>query len=169
MQKDTTCTARSHRPDILHVQKMDLWEIIHPKGILVHSFCLVLLKFIPLYLCQEHPVVGILFSMGTIDIRKVFGENVKHYRKKAGLSQEQLAEKLDISTNHMSVIETGGKFVTYKLLERIVETFDIMPAALFFMPGTAPFDDTVQNKVNTIIKEELETAGVEIAKRIAKL
>ncbi|MBQ6565449.1 MAG: helix-turn-helix transcriptional regulator [Treponema sp.] len=84
--------------------------------------------------------------MGTVDIRKVFGENVKHYRKKAGLSQEQLAEKLDISTNHMSVIETGGKFVTYKLLERLVETFGVMPAALFFMPGAAPFDDTVQNK-----------------------
>ena len=32
--------------------------------------------------------------MGTVDIRKVFGENVKHYRKKAGLSQEQLAKKL---------------------------------------------------------------------------
>lgn len=107
--------------------------------------------------------------MTTVDIRKVFGDNVKHYRKKAGLSQEQLAEKLDISQNHLSVIETGGKFVTYKLLERIVETFDIMPAALFFMPGTAPFDDTVQNKVNTIIKAELESAGVEIAKRIAKL
>lgn len=107
--------------------------------------------------------------MGTVDIRKVFGKNVKHYRKKAGLSQEQLAEKLDISPNHMSVIETGGKFVTYKLLERIVETFGIMPAALFFMPGTAPFDDTAQNKVNTIIKEELDSAGVEIAKRIAQL
>ena len=148
---------------------MEYRAIIQPKGINVQSFYLVLAKIISLYLCQEVSVVGILFSMGTVDIRKVFGENVKHYRKKAGLSQEQLAEKLDISTNHMSVIETGGKFVTYKLLERIVETFGIMPAALFFMPGTAPFDDTVQNKVNTIIKEELESAGVEIAKRIAKL
>ena len=37
------------------------------------------------------------------------------------------------------------------------------------MSGAAPFDDTVQNKVNTIIKEELGSAGVEIAKRIAKL
>ena len=107
--------------------------------------------------------------MATVDIRKIFGENVKHYRKKAGLSQEQLSEKLDISQNHLSVIETGGKFVTYKLLERLVETFGVMPAALFFMPGAAPFDDTVQNKVNTIIKEELESAGVEIAKRIAQL
>ena len=38
-------------------------------------------------------------------------------------------------------------------------------ADLFFVPGTAPFDGTVQNKVNTIIKEELESAGVEIPKK----
>ena len=75
--------------------------------------------------------------MDEIDIRKIFGENVKYYRKKAGLSQEQLAEKLDVSPNHVSVIETGGKFVTYKLLERMISIFDIMPATLFYVPGTA--------------------------------
>ena len=77
-----------------------------------------------------------------------------------------LPNKMDLFHPQLLTIT---QFVTYKLLERIVETFDIMPAALFFMPGTAPFDDTVQNKVNTIIKEELESAGIEIAKRIAKL
>lgn len=107
--------------------------------------------------------------MTEIDIRKIFGENVKYYRKKAGLSQEQFAEQLEISPNHLSVIETGGKFVTYKLLERIVSSFNIMPAALFFTPGTASFDDTLQNKINSIVKEEIETATIEISKRIAKL
>lgn len=51
--------------------------------------------------------------MDETNIRKIFGENVKFYRKKQGLSQEQLAELLEISTNHLSVIETGTKFVTY--------------------------------------------------------
>ena len=96
--------------------------------------------------------------MAAVNIRKIFGENLKYYRKKAGLSQEQLAEKLGVSPNHLSVIETGGKFVTYKLLERIISLFDIMPSALFFTPGTASFDDTLQNKINTIIKEEIENS-----------
>ena len=39
---------------------------------------------------------------------------------KRNLSQEQLAEKLEVSPNHLSVIETGSKFVTYKLLEKII-------------------------------------------------
>lgn len=107
--------------------------------------------------------------MDEIDIRKIFGENVKYYRKKAGLSQEQLAEKLDISPNHLSVIETGGKFVTYKLLEKMISIFDIMPAALFYVPGTASNDDTIQNKINSIIKTELDSAYKEISNKISKL
>ena len=34
--------------------------------------------------------------MREINVRKIFGENVKKYRKQLGLSQEQLAEKLFI-------------------------------------------------------------------------
>ena len=104
-----------------------------------------------------------------LDIRKIFGENVKHYRKKLGLSQEQLAEKLDISPSHMSVIETGSKFVTYKLLEKLVSILQVMPAALFYTSGTASCDDTLQNKINAIIEDELDSASDNISKRIASL
>ena len=110
-----------------------------------------------------------IFTMDEIDIRKIFGENVKYYRKKIGLSQEQLAEKLDISPNHLSVIETGGKFVTYKLLEKLIAIFDIMPAALFYVSGTANNDDTIQNKINSIIKSELDSAFTEISHKISKI
>lgn len=107
--------------------------------------------------------------MVEIDIRKIFGANVKYYRKKAGFSQEQMAEKLNISTNHMSVIETGGKFVTYKLLERLVSVLDVMPAALFYTQGTATCDDTLQNKINSIVKGELDSACKEISQKLVLL
>lgn len=107
--------------------------------------------------------------MENLDIRKVFGENVKYYRKKMGLSQEQLAEKLDVSPNHMSVIETGGKFVTYKLLEKMVCIFNVMPAALFYVPGTAANDDSLQNTINSIVKTELDSAFERISKNISKI
>ena len=38
-----------------------------------------------------------------------------------GLSQEQLSEILEISPNHLSVIETGGKFVTSKQISQIIK------------------------------------------------
>ena len=36
------------------------------------------------------------------------GQRIRYYRKKQGLSQEQLAEKVNISTTHMSHIENGS-------------------------------------------------------------
>lgn len=36
------------------------------------------------------------------------GQNIRKFRKMNGLSQEQLAEKINISTTHMSHIETGN-------------------------------------------------------------
>ena len=36
------------------------------------------------------------------------GQRIRKYRKEKGLSQEQLAEKLNISVTHVSHIETGN-------------------------------------------------------------
>lgn len=93
--------------------------------------------------------------MEELNIRKIFGENVRFYRKKMGLSQEQLAERLEISTNHLSVIETGTKFVTYKLLEKIIIELQVLPASLFFSSLVAKGDDSSLNKINSIISKEL--------------
>ena len=108
-------------------------------------------------------------SAKNLDIRKLFGENVKFYRKKMGLSQEQLAEKLDVSPNHISVIETGGKFVTYKMLEKMISIFNVMPSVLFYTHGTAVGDDSLQNTINLIVKTELDSAFEEISRKISKI
>ena len=104
--------------------------------------------------------------MNEINIRKIFGENVKFYRKKRGLSQEQLAELLEISTNHLSVIETGTKFVTYKLLEKIVQELKVLPSSLFYCSEIAEKDNSSINKINTIIAEELSAINLKIQNRL---
>jgi len=103
--------------------------------------------------------------MDETNIKKIFGENVKFYRKKQGLSQEQLAELLEISTNHLSVIETGTKFVTYKLLERIQE-LKVLPSSLFYCLKIAEHDNSNINKINTIIAEELSATNLKIQNRL---
>lgn len=107
--------------------------------------------------------------MEEINIRKIFGENVKKYRKQQGLSQEQLAEKLEISTNHLSVIETGTKFVTYKLLEKIVTELKILPSSLFQCAQTAENDESIQNKINFIINDEIELAANRIKNKLCDI
>lgn len=107
--------------------------------------------------------------MDGLNIRKIFGENVKYHRKRMGLSQEQLAERLEISTNHLSVIETGTKFVTYKLLERLVAELQVLPATLFYSPLVAQRDESTANKINGIIAEELSQAEERIQMRLREL
>lgn len=53
---------------------------------------------------------------------KIFGINVKKQRLLRGISQEELAEKCDISRNSISLIETG------KLNPTILKVVDIAKA-----------------------------------------
>ena len=69
--------------------------------------------------------------MTQIDIRKVFGENVKHYRKKMGYSQEQLAEKLGVTFQAVSKWETNANTPDISLLPAIAKALGVMIDDLF--------------------------------------
>jgi transcriptional regulator with XRE-family HTH domain len=43
-----------------------------------------------------------------MNVKAIFGANLKIYRKEKKLSQEQLSEKVDITVKHLSEIERGG-------------------------------------------------------------
>ena len=66
-----------------------------------------------------------------VSISVLFGQNVKKYRKQAGLTQEQLSEKLGVSQKHLSIIETGAQFASASLIGRISEVLKVSPADLF--------------------------------------
>lgn len=51
--------------------------------------------------------------------RKTIGTKIKHYRVKQGLTQEKLAEILDISVAHLSYIENSKRIPSIKLLRRL--------------------------------------------------
>lgn len=69
-------------------------------------------------------------------IQRLFGSNVQKYRKIAGLTQEQLSERLEISQKHLSIIETGTQFASAALIGRLAETLGVTPADLFGGTGT---------------------------------
>lgn len=48
--------------------------------------------------------------------KKLIGKRIKHRREASGLSQEQLAEKLELSTNHISSMECGKSLLTTRCL-----------------------------------------------------
>lgn len=60
------------------------------------------------------------------------GQRIKKFRKIKNMSQEQLAEKIDISTTHMSHIEAGTTKLSLQVLTDIAQTLEITTDDLLF-------------------------------------
>ena len=58
---------------------------------------------------------------------KIIGLNVKKYRRAARLTQEKLAEQLEISTVHMSHIECGYVSMSLEILIKLCEILQVTP------------------------------------------
>ena len=61
-----------------------------------------------------------------------FGSIVKTTRKKKGLTQSKLAEKLSISIRYLKAIENSGRKPSYDLLVKIIHELDIQTNMLFY-------------------------------------
>lgn len=66
-----------------------------------------------------------------MDIVKVFGDNVKIYRKKLQLSQEKLAEKAHLHRTYISAIECYKRSISLKNIQRIADALEIETYKLF--------------------------------------
>lgn len=53
------------------------------------------------------------------------GQQIRKYRKAHGLSQEELAEKVDISATHMSHIETGNTKLSLPVLVDLAAALEV--------------------------------------------
>lgn len=59
------------------------------------------------------------------NLKKKFGQRVRKIRQKQNLSQEELAEKIDIAVNNMGKIERGESFVTAVTLEKLASVLNV--------------------------------------------
>ena len=62
---------------------------------------------------------------------KLLGLNIAYYRKARGWSQNELAEKVNISRTHMSRIETAECAVSLDVVFDICDVLCISPSKLF--------------------------------------
>ena len=53
---------------------------------------------------------------------KLLGKNIKYYREKAGLTQNELAELVDLSREYIADIERGLKNISLRKLYLIADT-----------------------------------------------
>ena len=94
-----------------------------------------------------------------MSLREIFVANLRNYRKKSRLSQQELAEKCGIATNYLSEIERGQKFPSVEIIEKISEELCV-PAYLFFVgmssAGTIEIDrDMIAKERNKEFADKL--------------
>ena len=58
------------------------------------------------------------------------GKNVQRYRKAAGMTQAQLAERVGVSPAHLSRVERGDKQISISVLKMLSEIFAVSYDAL---------------------------------------
>jgi transcriptional regulator with XRE-family HTH domain len=61
----------------------------------------------------------------------IFIKNLKEYRKKRGFTQAQLAEKVNVTSHYIGMLEMGRNFPATDLIERIAGALNIEMYELF--------------------------------------
>ena len=59
-----------------------------------------------------------------------FGQNIRKARTKAGLTQEQLAERADLHANYYARVERGEENPSYETIEKIVKALRTKASAV---------------------------------------
>ena len=70
-----------------------------------------------------------------MDIRKVFGANVRAYRLAAGLSQEAVAVRMGVDRAYVSAIERGLQNATLLTIWEVAQALGVRPADLIVEPA----------------------------------
>jgi len=65
------------------------------------------------------------------DIKLLLGKRIKELRKERNLTQEELAEKMNIDQRNLSKIECGNNFITAETLSKLLLALEVEPHELF--------------------------------------
>ena len=92
------------------------------------------------------------------------GQRIRTIRKSRGLSQEQLAEKVGISTTHMSHIETANTKLSLPVFIQIAEVLEVQTDTLLCDQPR----DSVDNSMS-VIAAVLESCDTKQTRFIAEM
>ena len=111
--------------------------------------------------------------MDEANLRDLLSRNIKRYRRKKGWSQAILAEKMEISTNYLSSIETKRGWVSPFSLAKLANALEIEVFELFKPEETPPAEliNTVNkclDDFSTSLRVSFDKALIDSMKKIRK-
>ncbi len=91
-----------------------------------------------------------------MDTKHLLGKRIKELRKKKGLSQEQLAEKVGFETsNSISNVENGYNYPSIQNLEKILKVLGTNFQSVFTFEQHQEID-VLKEEINRILNEHPE-------------
>lgn len=103
-----------------------------------------------------------------MNLKKILGSNIKKYRKIADMTQEELAEKVGISSKHLSRIEIGNTFPSSALLEKLSIALNVSPAGLFYSVDIKKIDSNEIGDIEQIVIDESDSFISRVREKIRK-
>ena len=85
-----------------------------------------------------------------MSLKKDFGKRLKELRQKRGLTQFQLAEKVEIDPKHLSHIETGRSFPKADLIEKFADVLSVEYNAFFNVQQLKSKEDII-SEINFLL------------------
>ena len=92
-----------------------------------------------------------------VDIPLLLGQNIRKFRKVAGLTQAQLSERLEITQKHLSIIETGVQFASAPLIARLCKELDVTPGMLFGGDMGSRHLAILQSMIHNLMNAKIES------------
>jgi len=97
------------------------------------------------------------------NIREIFAKNLRANRRKCGLTQAQLAEKAQVSTHYIALIELARNIPKVETIERLAKVLNVEVYELFIVPlypdmEMKKYHETIINDLKDIVKESVNEA-----------
>lgn len=103
-----------------------------------------------------------------MNVKRLLGRKIKQYRVLNGLTQEELAEKLNISQRTLSAIECGANFLSSQTLEKILEVFNVTLEDMFYFNYLKSNKEMVNELIDDIKANASNTQKLQTIYKVVK-
>lgn len=86
-----------------------------------------------------------------VNIKEIFGKNLKRLRTEFDLTQEELAEKIDVQYQTISNLENGRFFIATENFESLCNFFNVKPIEFFLEFNKENSDKEKIDDINNIL------------------
>lgn len=103
-----------------------------------------------------------------MSLATIFGSNLRHHRKAKHLTQDQLAEMVELSSEMISKIERGIAAPSFATVEKLSEMLDV-PEVAFFGVGLVVTSDNARTRQLSKIQTQLSRMNEDQLARANKM